>query len=87
MAEPSAEAVDHLERTPTRRQLLTGTRAMLAVAAASALLAGWNVYRDATNPRRGARSRRSKWKWGALVLLWLGLAYWSERRQRSNSSS
>lgn len=81
-------AIERLEGVTTRRQLLRGTRAMLAVAAVSVLVCGWNLQRD-LSARRGPRARARKWKWGTLALLWLGLAWWSEHRddQRSSSST
>lgn len=82
-----AEALDHLEQgAPSRRQLLVGTRVLLAVAAVSIGVCGWNIYRDVTR-NRVPRARRRKWKWGTLATIWLSLAWWSERRQRSSSIS
>jgi hypothetical protein len=79
-----------LDRVTTRRQLLLGTRAMLAASAAAGLIAGWNLYSD-LNSQRSPRRRRRKWKWGFLAALWAGLAYWSEHRepdaQRESSST
>ncbi|MET0283982.1 MAG: hypothetical protein ABW352_05915 [Polyangiales bacterium] len=68
-----------LEQVTTRRQLLAGTRALLAVSSACALAAGWNLYGDLSS-QRSPRRRRRKWKWSFLAVLWLGLAYWCEHR-------